>query len=642
MNQKIASIIAAATAATAVCSADVIKVVDENLANVSITANGYYEITGDVTLAAFDGPDRNHWILPSYVFVKDGATLTIEPGTIVRGEPGAGSGGATGTLGDAGHEPGTLIVTRTGQAVIEGTESSPIIFTSAARDTNGDGIADSLDYSGALSYAGFAIADFLDSDPINDPLGPAVQDVDGIVNGNFSTTDGTQEVTGFTEYQGLWGGIVILGNAPTSIGDISGDLIVDSNNSDFPFVVNPYEGQIEGLNNPQIGVDSIYGGRNPNDSSGSYAYISLRHGGYRLSGANEINGFTLGGVGFGTEFQYIEVYNNQDDAFEFFGGTVNTRYLISLFNNDDSFDMDEGFTGLGQFWFSMQNDDKDNGNATGEHDGTDANGEGVDFVMAATNSATSASSNLLGTGDAGGGLVFTFPTIYNATYVGSGEYGKPKKVNGTPTQLDDDANNIFTIRDSWGGAYFNSIFSDHTHEAFFIAKDGDERWNLGDIVFRSNVWWGNNTAYTASTFVDAVNEYDDGDTSMDAHDPSNAPLALQVFNSTGANFANNVVNTDPFAASNRVSGATANASYDGQIARRGWDDGFRAAHGGFDPSELNGSLSVTPEPYTSTFFIGVSYVGAFNPDADLAAAPNNGKIWTDNWTVFSDLYYENR
>ena len=59
----------------------------------------------------------------------------------------------------------------------------------------------------------------------------------------------------------------------------------------------------------------------------------------------------MGGVGTGTVIEYVEVYNNKDDGFEWFGGTVNTKYLVSAFNGGDAFDYDEGFRGKGQFWF---------------------------------------------------------------------------------------------------------------------------------------------------------------------------------------------------------------------------------------------------------------------------------------------------
>ena len=79
-------------------------------------------------------------------------------------------------------------------------------------------------------------------------------------------------------------------------------------------------------------------------------------------------------VGSGTKISYVEVYNNSDDGIEFFGGTVDT-YMMA-FNEDESFDIDQGYRGRGQFWFAIQKDGGADGTGTGssyggEHDGGD-------------------------------------------------------------------------------------------------------------------------------------------------------------------------------------------------------------------------------------------------------------------------------
>ena len=77
------------------------------------------------------------------------------------------------------------------------------------------------------------------------------------------------------------------------------------------------------------------------------------HGGAKIADDNEINGVTFGGVGSGTVVDHCEVAFNKDDGFEFFGGTVNVKYLSVLFVGDDAFDTDEGYQGKGQFLFAM-------------------------------------------------------------------------------------------------------------------------------------------------------------------------------------------------------------------------------------------------------------------------------------------------
>ena len=132
--------------------------------------------------------------------------------------------------------------------------------------------------------------------------------------------------------KGLWGGVILLGNARL--------------NSNYN------ENSIEGI--PISEPRSVYGGNDDNDNSGILRYVSIRHGGTNIGKGNEINGLTFGGVGRNTTIEHIEVISNADDGFEFFGGTVNCRYLIAAFCGDDAFDYDEGYRGNGQFWVAIQ------------------------------------------------------------------------------------------------------------------------------------------------------------------------------------------------------------------------------------------------------------------------------------------------
>jgi len=90
--------------------------------------------------------------------------------------------------------------------------------------------------------------------------------------------------------------------------------------------------------------------------------VSVRHGGKKLTTDKEINGWSFCGVGRGTVADYLEAYCIADDGFEFFGGSVNTKHLVSAFSDDDGFDTDQGYNGLNQFWFGIQEPGaKDNG-----------------------------------------------------------------------------------------------------------------------------------------------------------------------------------------------------------------------------------------------------------------------------------------
>ncbi len=124
--------------------------------------------------------------------------------------------------------------------------------------------------------------------------------------------------------RGDWGGIILLGNAPTN----------------RPLSPAPL---IEG------GVDRRYGGENPGDNSGTMQYVRIEWAGIAAEPGSEINGLTLGGVGAGTKLEYIQVSYGNDDAFEFFGGNVNAKYLVAYATSDDDLDFDFGYTGKIQF-----------------------------------------------------------------------------------------------------------------------------------------------------------------------------------------------------------------------------------------------------------------------------------------------------
>lgn len=241
--------------------------------------------------------------------------------------------------------------------------------------------------------------------------------------------------------RGLWGGVLILGRA--SVNTTSGT------------------GQIEGI--PSTEPRGLYGGGStPDDdeNSGVLLYVSIRHGGAEIGSGNEINGLTLGGVGRGTTIEYVEVYANVDDSFEWFGGTVNTRYLVSAFPGDDSFDYDEGWTANNQFWFAIH-DPFEGGGRMGEHDGGTVPEDGLPFAI---------------------------PVIYNVTYIGAGSTENPQG---------DGAESII-FRDNAGGKYYNSIITEYnggnggrilTVEDLGSGADSRERLEQGDLVLSNNIWW---------------------------------------------------------------------------------------------------------------------------------------------------------
>ena len=149
---------------------------------------------------------------------------------------------------------------------------------------------------------------------------------------------------------GDWGGIILLGKAPTN----------------RPLDPAP---TIEG------GVGRQYGGTDPLDESGILRYVRIEYAGIAAEPGSEINGLTCGGVGSGTIIENVQVSFGNDDAFEFFGGTVNAKNLVAFATADDDFDFDFGYSGKIQFGVSCRKPDfvdaGDAGNAIEcDNDGT--------------------------------------------------------------------------------------------------------------------------------------------------------------------------------------------------------------------------------------------------------------------------------
>lgn len=135
--------------------------------------------------------------------------------------------------------------------------------------------------------------------------------------------------------RGEWGGLVINGNAPIN-GCVEGADICEAAG----------EGQ-----------SGMFGGNDSEDSSGSLTYLVVKYAGYQINDLDELNGIAFQGVGSGTNVDYVQVHNNQDDGVEFFGGTVNAKHLYLTGNRDDSLDWTKGWKGYVQHVVVVQGED---------------------------------------------------------------------------------------------------------------------------------------------------------------------------------------------------------------------------------------------------------------------------------------------
>jgi hypothetical protein len=159
--------------------------------------------------------------------------------------------------------------------------------------------------------------------------------------------------------QGDWGGVILLGKAKVNAAG--------------------GEAKIEGGLVPTTGGDEkayiYYGGTDDADNSGSLKYLRIEYAGIAYSADNEINGLTMGGVGNGTKISYIQVYRSGDDAFEWFGGSVNCDHLVATYSWDDDFDTDNGFSGKIQFGVAQRiKTIADQSGSNGFESDNDANG----------------------------------------------------------------------------------------------------------------------------------------------------------------------------------------------------------------------------------------------------------------------------
>ncbi|MEZ4279750.1 MAG: PEP-CTERM sorting domain-containing protein [Myxococcota bacterium] len=364
-------------------------------------------------------------ILQQPIFVKDGAQLTIEEGTIVRGQPRTGAV----VPGVVAGSPGALIVTNNGTIIANGTDTNPIIMTTAAVDNNLDGVPDDDDANTFLDA--WTPGDvFLDANPTTTPLAP----LNAAGGANVS----------------LWGGLVVLGNASTNLTNAAG--------------LGLGKKTVEGLTVPGFPVaDATYGGDaatgDDADSSGSLSYISVRHAGDEIGNSNELNGVTLAGVGSGTEFHHIEVYCNFDDGIEWFGGTVSGHHLQVVFAGDDQFDLDQGYRGTNQFLVAMLpffNPVSGVFGSAGGDKGCECDGDDSDVLNGGIPDV-----NLVG----GQPTPFQNMNFYNFTVAGSAQGAT---FNG---HVND--NDGWEVRNGWAGSLSNGIIMDTgTRQALDLAGGG--------------------------------------------------------------------------------------------------------------------------------------------------------------------------
>lgn len=323
----------------------------------------------------------NVYLLQGQIFVTSGATLTIQPGTIIRGDKSSTGAG--------------LFITKGSKIMAAGTAAQPIVFTS-------------------------------DQAPGSRGLGD-------------------------------WGGVVLMGkaanNQPGGIANVEG--LAPTTNTEFG------------------------GGTTPDDAdnSGVMQYVRIEWGGYVYQPNKEINGLTLGSIGNGTTIDHIQVSFSNDDGYEWFGGTVECKYLVSFRNLDDDFDTDFGFRGHVQFGLSVRD------------------------PQVADNPSVSTSEGFESDNDASGSTATpqTAALFSNMTMVGP--------YRGNPaSSVAAGYRRGARIRRNSGLKIFNSIFMDHVRGVHIDGALCESNATNGILKFKNNILAGNSTGKV--TEVNAGSSFD--------------------------------------------------------------------------------------------------------------------------------------
>eukprot|EP00975_Prorocentrum_lima_P006379 1374823-Prorocentrum_lima.AAC.1 len=250
--------------------------------------------------------------------------------------------------------------------------------------------------------------------------------------------------------QGLWGGLIINGNAP----------VFGSDSAPFQDLL------VEGLE----GTNSFYGGNDPNDNSGTLSYVRVWYGGSVIGADNEINGITFAGVGSGTQVDHIEVAFNLDDGVEFFGGTVDVKYVSVLFVGDDAIDTDQGYQGRIQYAFVMLGQGSNHG---AEMDGPNTSGSNI--------------------------AKRSFPQLYNALFVGDLD-NDPNSVSS-----DDQLPAVLRLREGTGGEFGNLVVVNIGSQGIFQDRCQDESRATGSSPPATGspdyLWISENTLFSGTSGV---------------------------------------------------------------------------------------------------------------------------------------------
>lgn len=357
---------------------------------------------------------------------------------------------------------------------------------------------------------------------------------------------------------GDWGGLVLCGKAPNNL---TGTI------------------ELEG------GYKGYHGGTVSDDNSGTLKYVRIEYAGIPLNPNQEINSLTMGSVGSGTTIEYIMASYGLDDSFEWFGGTVNCKYLIAYKGTDDDFDVDNGYSGNVQFGLGYRD-----GNLA---DASGSNGFEVDNNSNGDNATP-----------------FTAATFANISIIGA--------KGSASSYLDFNFQNGAQLRRNNKLKIYNTFITGYPTGLYIDSQKGNTKGNAaaGDIVVKNVVIAGTNgwgaTGFTALN----TNVYGFGVPIADEEQIAKTGSAGTVATKP-IEIGTGVKASDWFKAiaGNKVLTSTANTGISSAL----WSARPTLTLTSGTSESLIGSALPTLTGMTST-----DYIGAFK-DAD----------WTSGWAEFS-------
>jgi hypothetical protein len=239
--------------------------------------------------------------------------------------------------------------------------------------------------------------------------------------------------------RGFWGGLLVLGSAPTNV----------NANSTPPDVEATFEAFTSAI------PEGKFGGTNAHDNSGVMKYMRIEFAGFNFVADREFNNLTLCGVGDGTTIDYIQVHGGSDDGVEFFGGTVNVKHIVSSQNGDDGFDTDNGWEGKAQFVI-IQNITPDGAREASNGYESDNHGTATSYTA----------------------LPRTLPTVYNVTMLGDNAYSAGVSFAAV-------------IRRGTGGHYYNHLILGFPTGPEFRDQATKDQLDAGNLFFQNSIIFGN-------------------------------------------------------------------------------------------------------------------------------------------------------